>query len=239
MSATNEDTTIEKDKAIAVSLNKVPAIPSININGKNTFSGNITVLDTALTYNVNANQLSAGLITMGAGNLNLTVGNSVDSIAFANNSTSDWGTGNIVISNFSDDVISFGSADGITSAQLAAIDIGGGVKLEINSAGQISEVFVPGPRLNTGDIAFTGLNADSPDNLSFVLLTDVVAGTNFFIRDDEVTADGSFNGNGEGTVKWENTTGAVISAGTSVVIDSTYAGTITASVGTATKIRNR
>ena len=36
VSATNEDTTIEKDKAIAVSLNKVPAIPSININGKNT-----------------------------------------------------------------------------------------------------------------------------------------------------------------------------------------------------------
>ena len=34
--ATNEDTTIEKDKAIAVSLNKVPEIPSIKINGKKT-----------------------------------------------------------------------------------------------------------------------------------------------------------------------------------------------------------
>ena len=34
--ATNEETTIEKDKAIAVSLNKVPEIPSIKINGKKT-----------------------------------------------------------------------------------------------------------------------------------------------------------------------------------------------------------
>ena len=32
--ATKEDTTIEKDRAIAVSLNKVPEIPSIKIKGK-------------------------------------------------------------------------------------------------------------------------------------------------------------------------------------------------------------
>ena len=34
--ATNEETTIEKDKAIAVSLNNVPEIPFIKISGKNT-----------------------------------------------------------------------------------------------------------------------------------------------------------------------------------------------------------
>ena len=34
--ATNEETTIEKDKAIAVSLNSVPEIPFIKIRGKNT-----------------------------------------------------------------------------------------------------------------------------------------------------------------------------------------------------------
>ena len=34
--ATKEETTIEKDNAIAVSLNNVPEIPSININGKKT-----------------------------------------------------------------------------------------------------------------------------------------------------------------------------------------------------------
>jgi hypothetical protein len=36
VNATKEDITIEKDKAIAVSLNKVPEIPSIKINGKKT-----------------------------------------------------------------------------------------------------------------------------------------------------------------------------------------------------------
>ena len=36
VSATNDDTTIETDNAIAVSLNSVPAIPSININGIKT-----------------------------------------------------------------------------------------------------------------------------------------------------------------------------------------------------------
>ncbi len=36
VNATKEDTTIEKDKAIAVSLNKVPDIPLIKIKGKNT-----------------------------------------------------------------------------------------------------------------------------------------------------------------------------------------------------------
>ena len=34
--ATKEETTIEKDNAIAVSLNKVPEMPSIKINGKKT-----------------------------------------------------------------------------------------------------------------------------------------------------------------------------------------------------------
>ena len=36
VNATKDDTTIEKDNAIAVSLNNVPEIPFIKINGKNT-----------------------------------------------------------------------------------------------------------------------------------------------------------------------------------------------------------
>ena len=36
VNATNDDTTIEKDKAMAVSLNKVPDIPLIKINGIKT-----------------------------------------------------------------------------------------------------------------------------------------------------------------------------------------------------------
>ena len=36
VNATKEDTTIENDNAIAVSLNKVTEIPSIKINGRKT-----------------------------------------------------------------------------------------------------------------------------------------------------------------------------------------------------------
>ena len=36
VNATKEETTIEKDNAIAVSLNNVPEIPSMKINGKKT-----------------------------------------------------------------------------------------------------------------------------------------------------------------------------------------------------------
>ena len=36
VNATKDDTTIEKDKAIAVSLNKVPEIPLTKINGRKT-----------------------------------------------------------------------------------------------------------------------------------------------------------------------------------------------------------
>ena len=36
VNATKDDTIIEKDRAIAVSLNKVPEIPSIKINGRKT-----------------------------------------------------------------------------------------------------------------------------------------------------------------------------------------------------------
>ena len=36
VNATNEDTTIENDNVIAVSLNNVPEIPSMNIRGRKT-----------------------------------------------------------------------------------------------------------------------------------------------------------------------------------------------------------
>ena len=36
VNATNEDTTIENDKVIAVSLNSVPEIPSMKIRGRKT-----------------------------------------------------------------------------------------------------------------------------------------------------------------------------------------------------------
>ena len=193
----------------------------VNINGKNTFSGNITVKDTALTYNVNANQLSAGLITMGAGNLNLTVGNSVDSIAFADNSTSDWGTGNIVISNFSDDVISFGSADGITSAQLAAIDIGGGVKLEINSAGQISEV-------TQFNLMIVGISDPDGGDDGTVVTTYAAKSVELYVIADipdlsKYGLGNANNGGGTDGVEWNFPAGTSATAGTIISLgrDST------------------
>ena len=57
---------------------------------------------------INKNQSTAGLITLGNGNLNLTLDEAVTQLAFADNSNSDWGTsGKVVITGFKNNVISF------------------------------------------------------------------------------------------------------------------------------------
>ena len=96
------------------------------VNGSDTFLGNIKSLDSAITFHVNANQTSAGLLGMGKGNINLVVDTAkVSVLKFADNSSQDWGTGKLVISKFKDNVISFGpDAGGLTTDQLAQIDIG-------------------------------------------------------------------------------------------------------------------
>ena len=108
------------------------------VNGSDTFLGNIKSLDSAITFHVNANQMSVGLLGMGKGNINLVVDTSkVSVLKFADNSSQDWGTGKLVISKFKDNVISFGSdADGITTDQLAQIDIVGSNVL-IDSTGSL------------------------------------------------------------------------------------------------------
>ena len=95
--------------------------------------------DNALSLMINKNQSTAGLITLGNGNLNLTLDEAVTQLAFADNSNSDWGTsGKVVITGFKNNVISFGTdADGLTMAQLTKIDIGGDTVLLINEYGQI------------------------------------------------------------------------------------------------------
>ena len=212
---------------------------TLNASTEDVLGATIQVdTDKVLNLNVLANQSSAGNITMATGTINLDVDSTVTNLKFADNSASDWGTGSVVVTGFKDKVIGFGSNNsGLTAAQVAQINIGSD-NLNYLWNGQLSTVFETVPRLATGDIAYTGYNADSPDNLSFVFLKDILPGTHFFLRDDEVTSDGSFNGDGEATLKWENTTGSVISAGTSVVIDSLYAGTMTTSLGTLTKIKN-
>jgi len=111
----------------------------IYINGPNTFKGNIKTLDNAITLYINANQSGVGLINTGAGNLNLNLDAAVTQLAFADNSGSTWGAGNLVVTGFKDNVISFGTdASGLTTAQLAKIYIGGSSQVDINSSGQIA-----------------------------------------------------------------------------------------------------
>ena len=55
--------------------------------------------------------------------------------------------------------------------------------------------------LAPGDIAIIGVNSDNPDDFSFVLLTDITAGTEIFFTDSGILSDGSFRAN-EGAVRY-------------------------------------
>ena len=55
--------------------------------------------------------------------------------------------------------------------------------------------------LKAGDLAIIGFNFDNPDELSFVLLTDITAGTEIKFTDNGVRNDGSFR-TGEGIYTW-------------------------------------
>ena len=116
---------------------------SITINGENTLKGNIKTTTNTLSLNINKNQSSAGLIFLGSGNLNLTMIAAVTNLAFADNSSSTWGNGELVVTGFQNNVISFGTnASGLTSEQLSKINVGG-TTIIINSSGEIStEVIV-------------------------------------------------------------------------------------------------
>jgi len=67
--------------------------------------------------------------------------------------------------------------------------------------------------LTTGDIAFTGFNADGDDNLAFVALAPIPAGTEIFFTDNEwngsaIGSGGAFN-TGESEFKWTAPDGGV------------------------------
>jgi len=86
--------------------------------------------------------------------------------------------------------------------------------------------------LAPGDIAFTGFNADGNDNIAFVALVDINAGTTIYFEDNEWNAtSSSFKDTNEGAFSWTST--SLVSAGTVVLIDNIGSGTITANVGTA------
>ena len=114
----------------------------ITVNGANTLKGNIAVGDYNPTLTVNKNQSAVGTITMGSGTLSLSLATAVTSVAFADNSSSDWGTGSLVITDAANNEVSFGTdANGLTESQLAQITLGG-VTPVINSSGQLSTASV-------------------------------------------------------------------------------------------------
>jgi Ca2+-binding RTX toxin-like protein len=83
--------------------------------------------------------------------------------------------------------------------------------------------------LAAGSIAFTGFNADGADNLAFVVLEPIAAGTEIWFTDNEWTG-GAFN-TGESTWTW--TAASNIAAGTIVTMDGLAAGeTATSNLGT-------
>ena len=137
------------------SLNITKDGAKITVNGANTLKGNITVSDYNPSLTVNKNQSAVGTITMGSGTLTLTVAASLTELAFADNSSSDWGTGSLVITGAGNNEISFGTdADGLTEAQLALISLNGSTPV-INTSGQLS----------TSSVLISTFNNAGGDNL--------------------------------------------------------------------------
>ena len=143
--ATNNQVTIISNVAddgtflkSAGSLNVTKDGAKITVNGANTLKGNIAVSDHNPSLTVNKNQSAVGTITFGSGTLTLTVPESLTTLAFADNSSSDWGTGSLVITGAGNNEISFGEdANGLTDTQLALISLNGSTPV-INSTGQLS-----------------------------------------------------------------------------------------------------
>ncbi|PDH45073.1 MAG: hypothetical protein CNE34_02825 [Rhodothermaeota bacterium MED-G18] len=114
-------------------------------DAENVLSATIQVdANKILNLTVNKNQSNAGLITIAdsttsASTINLSIDSAVTSLNFADNSASSWGNGKIVVTNFRDNVIGFGSNEnGITSDQLSQIDIGTSETLYSYSDGTLS-----------------------------------------------------------------------------------------------------
>ncbi|MBV1689383.1 M10 family metallopeptidase C-terminal domain-containing protein [Novosphingobium sp. G106] len=82
--------------------------------------------------------------------------------------------------------------------------------------------------LGMGSIAFVGFNADGADNLAFVVLEPIAAGTVIHFTDNEWT--GSAFNTGESTWSWTATSD--IAAGSVVSLDSLASGTATSNLGT-------
>ncbi len=84
--------------------------------------------------------------------------------------------------------------------------------------------------LSAGSIAFTSFSADGNDNLAFVALETIAAGTTIYFTDR--TWNGTAFTSAESVWSW--TAGADVAAGTVVTLDNVGFGSMTTNVGTAT-----
>ncbi|MDX2362007.1 MAG: HYR domain-containing protein [Crocinitomicaceae bacterium] len=73
--------------------------------------------------------------------------------------------------------------------------------------------------LNLGEVAFTGVNTDTPDAWTFIFLVDVTTGTTLSVTDEGWFAAGGFRSGPEQTVTWTATED--YSCGTQITIDNT------------------
>ena len=71
--------------------------------------------------------------------------------------------------------------------------------------------------LSAGDIAFVGFNLDGVDDYAFILLKDIVAGTNIKFTDEGWTDGLGFIANA-GDAHWQWTAGTNLTCGTVVTI---------------------
>ncbi|MDP8568204.1 PEP-CTERM sorting domain-containing protein [Methylophilus aquaticus] len=85
--------------------------------------------------------------------------------------------------------------------------------------------------LNAGDIMFTAFNADE-DGLSFVTFVDIAANTAIYFSDNEWT--GSAFNTGESYNQWIS--GSVLSAGSVVRLSSYDTASLSASIGTLSRV---
>ena len=75
--------------------------------------------------------------------------------------------------------------------------------------------------LNLGDVAFTGVNTDAPDDWTFIFLVSVTSGTTVTVTDEGWFAAGGFRSGPEQTITWTAT--EAYACGTQITIDGTNA----------------
>ncbi|PTX59696.1 putative secreted protein (Por secretion system target) [Kordia periserrulae] len=144
---------------------------SIEVNGENVFQGNISINGSnSFLFNPTKNQNAMGTITFAGGAadgvLNIDVPGTVTTLAFADNSASDWGSGTVNITGYQEGVFRFGTDNnGLTPAQLAQITVdgsGGAIALDssgflINASSLSTEDF----ELNSKPIAYPTLASNT------------------------------------------------------------------------------